>query len=237
MEPAKVLQQYNNRVLASLPQTDIKLLAPHLSPVILKTNRTLHDHGQLIDTVYFLESGVCSSVTTMASGVTVEVGITGRDGFVGIPAVLGTRHSLSRSFIQIPGYGFCVKATILRQQYEASSELRRRLMRFFQGMLTQTAQTAACNRVHEVEQRLARWLLMCHDRMQSDHLTITHEFLAMMLGTRRSTVTIAAGVLRDAGLISYSRRQVTVQNRAGLARASCECYQTVHEEFVRLGLF
>jgi CRP-like cAMP-binding protein len=237
MEPISIPLPYKNRVLASLPPADIKRLAPHLSPVTLKANRSLHEYGQAIDTAYFIEDGVCSSVATMENGVTVEVGITGRDGFIGIPAVLGTRHSLSRSFMQIPGYGFSMKAKILRELSEASSGLRGCLMRFFQGILAQTAQTAACNRVHEVEQRLARWLLMCHDRMQSDHLSITHEFLAMMLGANRSTVTLAAGVLREAGLISYSRRHVTVQNREGLARASCECYRIVHEEFLRLGLF
>jgi CRP-like cAMP-binding protein len=105
-----------------------------------------------------------------------------------------------------------------------------------QGYLVQTAQTAACNRVHELEERLARWLMMCSDRLQSDHIPITHEFLAMMLGTRRSSVTVAAGILHKAGLITYSRGSVTIQKRDGLLHAACECYQTVHEEYLRLGL-
>ena len=164
------------------------------------------------------------------------MGITGRDGFVGLPAVLGTGHSPNRSFIQIPGHGFSVKAKILREQSEASSELRLRLQRSIQGLLVQTAQTAACNRVHELEERLARWLLMCQDRVQNDHLPITHEFLAMMLGTRRTTVTVAAGMLHKAGLIAYSRGHVTIQNRERLEHAACECYQIIREEYVRLGL-
>ena len=188
----------------------------------------------MIDTVYFLEAGICSIVVTMESGNTVEVGITGRDGFVGVPAVLGTGQSPNRSFIQIPGHGFSVKARVLSEQAEASPALRACLQRGIQGLLVQTAQTAACNRVHELEERLARWLMLCHDRVQEDHLPITHEFLAMMLGTRRTTVTVAAGILQKAGLISYSRGRVTIQDRDGLANAACECYQTIHAEYVRL---
>ena len=236
MESSAVSSLYKNRVLASLPPADIKRLAPHLTPVTLKTNRTLHDAGQIVDTIYFLEEGVCSVVVSMETGNTVEVGVTGRDGFVGLPAVLGTEHSPNRAFMQIPGHGFSVKAKILREQSEKSSELRLRLQRVVQGMLVQTAQTAACNRVHELEERLARWLLTCQDRVQSDHIPITQEFLAMMLGTRRTTVTVAAGMLHKAGLIAYSRGHVTIQNREGLTHASCECYRIIHQEYVRLGL-
>jgi CRP-like cAMP-binding protein len=186
--------------------------------------------------VYFLEEGVCSVVVTMENGSTVEVGMTGRDGFVGLPAVLGAGHSPNRAFIQIPGHGFSVKAEVVQEQIEASSELRLCLQRAIQGMLLQTAQTAACNRVHELEERLARWLLMCQDRVQSDHVPITQEFLSMMLGTRRSTVTVAAGMLHKAGLIAYSRGHVTIQDRERLAIVACECYRIIHEEYVRLGL-
>lgn len=234
--PNKNPLSYKNRVLASLPAAEMKRLAPHLCPVTLKRNQSLHDPGQAVDIVYFLEEGICSVVVTMETGNTVEVGITGRDGFVGLPAVLGTGHSPNRTFIQIPGHGFSVEAKVLREQSEASSELRLRLQRVVQGMLVQTAQTAACNRVHNLEERLARWLLMCQDRVQSDQLPITQEFLAMMLGTRRSTVTVAAGMLHKSGLIAYSRGNVTIQNLEGLERASCECYRIIHEEYVRLGL-
>jgi len=237
MESKTVSAPYKNRVLASLPAAEIKRLAPHLSPVALMVNRTLHDAGQTIDSVYFLEDGVCSIVATMASGNTVEVGIIGREGFVGLPAVLGTQASPNRAFMQIPGHGYSIKAKILQEQSEASKELRLLLQRVVQGMLVQTAQTAACNRVHELEERLARWLLMCQDRVQSDQIGITHEFLAMMLGTRRTSVTVAAGTLSKAGIISYSRGLVTIQNRKQLENAACECYRVVHEEDLRLGLF
>jgi CRP-like cAMP-binding protein len=237
MKSTAIQQPYNNRVLASLPALEIKRLAPHLSPVTLEMNRTLHNPGELVDTVYFLESGICSIVVTMENGSTVEVGITGCDAFVGVPALLGAGHSPNRSFIQIPGHGFKVKASVLREQSEVSSELKLCLQRGVQGLLVQTAQTASCNRVHELEERLARWLLMCHDRVRSDHLPITHEFLAMMLGTRRTTVTVAAGLLHRAGLITYTRGHVTIRNFEGLENAACECYRTIHDEYVRLGLF
>jgi CRP-like cAMP-binding protein len=236
MQATSVPQTYKNRVLASLPEVELKRLAPHLSPVTLKTNRTLHDPGQTVDTVYFLEEGICSVVVTMESGNTVEVGIIGRDGFVGLPAVLGAGRSPNRAFMQIPGHGFSVKAKVLQEQFEASSELHLLLQRFVQAILVQTAQTAACNRVHELEERLARWLLMCHDRVQDDRINITHEFLAMMLGTRRTSVTVAAGMLHKAGLIAYSRGNVTIQSRKGLEQAACECHRIIREEYVRLGL-
>jgi CRP-like cAMP-binding protein len=236
MPSIPVPQAYKNRVLASLPAVEIKCLAPHLSPVTLKINRNLHDPGQTIDTVYFLEEGVCSVVVTMENGNSVEVGIIGRDGFVGLSGVLGTERSPNRAFMQIPGHGFSVKAKVLQEQCEVSSELRLRFQRFVQAMLVQTAQTAACNRVHELEERLARWLLMCQDRVQNDRIPITHEFLAMMLGTRRTTVTVAAGMLHKAGLIAYSRGNVTIENRKGLEQAACECYHIIHEEYARLGL-
>lgn len=227
---------YQNRVLASLPAPDIKCLSTHLLPVTFKTKHSLHEPGEQIDTVYFLEDAVASVVITMENGSTVEVGLIGRDGAVGLPALLGSGRAANRTFIQLPGHGYSLKAGILRRLAESSSELRLCLQRAIQGYLVQTAQTAACNRVHELEERLARWLMMCSDRVQSDHIPITHEFLAMMLGTRRSSVSIAAGILHKSGLITYSRGSVTILDREGLTRAACECYQSVYEEYDRLGL-
>jgi CRP-like cAMP-binding protein len=219
-----------------LPASEIERLAPHLSPVTLKRNRTLHDAGEPVDTVYFLEEGMCSIVVTMKSGTTVEVGMTGWEGFVGAAAVLGGGLSPNRCFMQIPGSGFKIKVATLREQSEEPGELRLYLQRAVQGLMVQSRQTAACNRIHSLEERLARWLLCCHDRTQTDRLPITHEFLGMMLGTRRTSVTVAAGILQKAGLISYSHGHVTIQNYQGLKDASCECYQVIHDEYVRLGL-
>ncbi len=228
---------YRNSLLATIPSLVRERLAAHLVPAIFERGQTLHDAGQKVDTVYFIEDGICSVVVTMADGNTVEVGIIGRDSFVGLPAVLGTGQSSNRNFIQVPGSGYSLKASILDEYLsDGSSEFRTCLFRGVQGLLTQTAQTAACNRVHELEERLARWLLMCQDRMQSDRISMTHEFLAMMLGTRRSTVTVAAGMLHKAGLIEYSRGNVTILNRPGLEEVACECYSVIHDEYVRLGL-
>jgi CRP-like cAMP-binding protein len=224
-------------VLASLPAPDLARLAPYLSPRTFTRNQILHDAGQTVDTVYFLEDAICSIVVTMENGSTIEVGVIGRDGFVGMPAVLGAGHSPNRCFIQIAGTGYAVKAKILAEQSrDGSGNFRRLMQHAAQALFAQTAQTAACNRVHELEERLARWLLMCHDRMQIDDLHITHEFLAMMLGTRRSSVTVAVGMLQKAGLIEHERGCVHVENRRGLEEAACECYAVIREEYVRLGL-
>jgi CRP-like cAMP-binding protein len=227
---------YKNELLAALPASDMNRLAPHLSPLILKRNRTLHNPGETVDTVYFLEEGICSLVVTMDDGTTVEVGILGCDGFVGAPAILGTGRSPNHAFIQVPGHGYSIKTTVLRAHSQASSTLHSMLQRSIQGQMVQTAQTAACNRVHDLHERLAKWLLMCRDRVAEDRLPITQEFLAMMLGTRRTTVTVAAGMLHKAGLIVYTRGRVTIEDHAGLKKAACECYGIIHEEYVRLGL-
>jgi CRP-like cAMP-binding protein len=227
---------YKNCVLASLPAPVLQRLASHLSPLTFKSKHSLHEPGIVIETVYFLEDAIASVVVSMQNGSTVEAGLIGRDGVVGISAVMGNGRAANRTFIQVPGHGFGIKAKVLREQVEASVELRSSLHVALQGYLVQTAQTAACNRIHELEERLARWLLMCSDRVQSDRIPITHEFLATMLGTRRSSVTIAAGILHQAGLIDYSRGNVTVQNRKGLIQAACECYQFVYDEYVQLQL-
>lgn len=229
--------QYTNMILRSMAGSDMERLAPHLSLVSLTKPHLLHAPGNAVKAVYFLEDGICSVVATMSQGSTAEVGIIGRDGFVGLPAILGTSFMPNRYVIQISGYGFRVDARILLQQFNASQTLRDTLFRSVQGQLVQSAQTAACNRLHEVPQRLARWLLMCRDRVQVDQIEITQEILAMMLGTRRSSVTVAAHQLQEKGLISYTRGRVAIHDRVGLEHAACECYRVVHSEFVRLGLF
>ncbi|MFY9745852.1 MAG: Crp/Fnr family transcriptional regulator [Acidobacteriaceae bacterium] len=214
----------------------IEQLTPHLTPVDLPVHRTLHDAGGRVDTVYFLEDGICSMVVTMSSGATVEVGRIGRDGFVGLAAILGATHTPNRCFMVIPGLGYRIKAKILQEHSEASSQLRLWLLRSVHSLLIQTAQTAACNRVHELPERLARWILMCDDRIGAGEAPVTQEMLAMMLGTRRSSISVAAGVLQKAGFIEYKRGRVTIQDRAGLVRAACECYEVVNGEYLRLGL-
>jgi CRP-like cAMP-binding protein len=225
---------YKNRVLAALPRAESKRLAPHLSAVTLKQGQTLLD-GKA-NHAYFLEQGMASVVVTVANGDTVEVGVVGIDGVVGVPILLGTGSSPGRTFIQIAGSGFRINAKVLKEEFERPGELRRHLQRYLQAYFVQTAQTAACNRLHRIEERLARWLLTCHDRMDSDLLRLTHDFLGQMLGAPRTTVTLAARLLHQAGLIDYSRGLVTILDRAELEKTACECYPIVRDEFRRLGL-
>jgi CRP-like cAMP-binding protein len=227
-------KSYKNRVLASLPKAEIDRLALHLFPVTLEVNKTLLGASEKISDAYFLEEGLASIVVSMSNGSTVEVGVVGRDGMSGLPLLLGTDSIPSRTFMQISGSGFRIKAKRLLEEYAKPGKLRNLLQNYLQSHLVQTSQAAACNRLHEAEQRLAKWLLICRDRTGSDHLPLTHEFLAQMLGTRRSTVTLAAGILHRAGLIEYSRGHVTILNGEGLKDVACECYRTIRDESRRL---
>jgi CRP-like cAMP-binding protein len=185
---------------------------------------------------YFLEQGIASVVATVEDGTTVEIGVIGLDGVVGIPSLLGAGSAPGRTFVQIAGSGHRIESEVLKEEFERPGELRKHLQKYIQAYLVQTAQTAVCNRLHNIEERLSRWLLTCHDRMESDRLTLTHDFLGQMLGAPRTTVTLAAGLLHRAELIDYTRGVVTIRNRKGLEETTCECYHTVRNEFRRLGL-
>jgi CRP-like cAMP-binding protein len=233
---ADLSKHYKNLILASLPKAEIARLALYLSPLTLELGKTLVEPGEEITHAYFLESGLASEVVAMADGNTVETGITGNDGVVGIPILLGTNSMPSRIFMQIAGCGYRIAAHRLAEAYERPGMLRKLINRYFQAHLTQTSQTAACNRLHDIEERLARCLLICHDLMESDTIALTHEFLGDMLGTPRTTVTLAAGHLQKLELVDYSRGKVRIRNRQGLEKAACECYQIVRDEFERLGI-
>ncbi len=234
MNPRTTPQRYKNLVLASLPKAEIERLRPHLSPVTLKLRQQLLN-GEATH-VYFVEEGLASVVLPMESGTTVEVGVIGREGVVGLPILLGGSQMPGQTFIQIEGSGFRVDAQSAKEQFDRPGQLRNHLQKYVLATLLQSAQNAACNRLHTIGERLARWLLTCHDRVQSNRMPLTHEFLGQMLGTPRTTVTLAAGMLHQAGLIDYSRGHVTIKNRAELENAACECYAVVRKEFDRLGL-
>ena len=226
--------QYKNRVLAALPKDELARLTPYLSPVTLKIRDQLLDGHA--DHAYFLEDGLASVVLTLADGATVEVGVVGIDGVVGLPILLGAENMPGETFIQVEGSGFRIEAKRLKNEFERPGQLRSHLQKYLLANLVQSAQYAACNRLHAISERLARWILTCHDRIQSDRMPLTHEFLGQMLGAPRTTVTLAAGMLHTAGLIDYSRGHVTIKNRPGLEQATCECYLTVRDEYRRLGL-
>lgn len=225
-------QQFKNRILASLPKSELEELEPHLSFVSLPQRKMLVDeklsHG------YFLDSGIASTVVTLGSGDTVEVGAAGFEGLVGMSILLGAQTALGQTFMQVGGAGFRIGAAHLQDAFDHCPELRQRILHFMQAFLVQIAQTAACNRLHTIDERLARWLLTCHDRAGSDHFSLTHDFLAQMLGAPRTTVTQAVGELQRAGLIVSSRGAITVADRTRLERASCECYSAVRQAYRQL---
>ena len=228
------VSHYKNRILSGLPEAEISRLAPHLSKVTLEQEQTLLD-GK-IKYAYFMEEGLASVVAIVEDGTTVEIGVIGCDGIVGIPILLGAGSAPGRTFIQIAGSGFRIESKILKEEFERPSELRKYLQKYIHAYLVQTSQTAVCNRLHNIEERLSRWLLTCHDRMESDRLHLTHAFLGQMLGAPRTTVTLAAGLLHRAEFIDYARGIVIIKNRKGLEDTACECYRTVRNEFRRLEL-
>lgn len=223
-----------NRLLRAFPAEDYAWLAPHLSSVALNLNDVLAEANEPFRHVHFVESGCVSVVNTVAGG-TVEVGTVGNEGIGGLPVFLGTGSVPSRTFVQIPGEARRISADAFAEAANTRPGIRRVMNLYTQAFLCQVAQTAACNRAHKLEERCARWLLMTHDRMEgAATFPLTHQFLAFMLGVRRSGVTIAAGALQQAGIIRYTRGKITVTDRGGLEEASCECYEIVLQEFNRL---
>ena len=193
----------------------------------MRTHDALHESGQPIAHGYFVNDGLASVLNVMTDGKSVEVGLAGKEGFIGLPLVVGLSTSPSRVVMQVAGSAFRIRASDFTQALRRCPQLERQLNLFTHAMAMQATQVAACNRVHEVEERLARWLLMSQDRLGGDRVPLTQEFLAHMLGTRRASVTVAAGILQKAGLIRYTRGEVNVVNRAELEDAACECYQSM----------
>jgi len=223
-----------NRLLGLLPPRDYQRLRPHLHAIPLKNRQFLYAARKPIDFVYFIESGVASVVNTMANGQAAEVGTIGNEGMVGLPLVFGVDRAPTCVYVQVPGAGLRMKATLFRRELARSASMRTVMLRYAHAVFNQVTQSAACNRFHTIEQRACRWMLMTHDRMCSDEFLLTQEFLAMMLGVQRTGVSAAAGGLQRAGLIRYQRGNVTILDRPGLERRSCECYGVSKKEFDRV---
>ena len=223
-----------NGLLAALPPEELERLRPRLRPVELPFDQTLYPADGAVEAVLFVESGMVSLIATLEDGEQVEVGIAGREGLVGLPLVFGDDRSLVEARVQMEGTALRMDAAALRDGMEGSAALRGLLHRYALAFQAQVTMTAACNARHAIEQRLARWLLIAHDRAGADEFPMTHEFVSMMLGVRRPSVSLAAGVLQKAGLIRYARGRMEVTDRPGLEAASCECYHTVRREFARL---
>ena len=228
--------EYKNQILSGLPKAEIARLRPNLEALFLPQNKDLSLPGEKALHGYFLEEGMASIVVTMRNGVSVEVGLVGREGLVGLPILFGTGHITTHTFMQIPGSGFRIRAQALKAEFDRPGTFRTLCGRYFQSYLVQVSSSAACNRLHTIEQRLARWLLLCQDRTALSRLPLTHEFLAQMLGTGRASVSLAAETLQRAKLIVYSRGKLDVVDRKGLEGAACECYQNIRAEDTRLGL-
>jgi CRP-like cAMP-binding protein len=224
----------SNKLLASLANDDFDLLEPHLESVTLGLRKSLERPNKRIEAAYFPEAGFASVVAVQSKGKEVEVGLIGREGMTGLPIVFGNHRSPHATYIQAPGTGQCISATELRKATQTSLSLRDSLLKFVQAFGVQTTHTTVSNAQSRLDVRLARWLLMAHDRIGEDTLTLTHEFLSLMLGVRRAGVTEALHTLREQGLISYGRGLITVQDRKGMERKAGEAYGTPEAEYRRL---
>jgi CRP-like cAMP-binding protein len=216
-----------NGILRRLPRKEFKLIFPKLKLVPLHLHSILNEAAKPIVHCYFLNCGLASILTVLGSGKIVEVGLTGAEGFVGLPLVAGLKSSASRVIVQVAGSGLRISARNMIAALTVCPALRKRLTQFGQEVTVQSAQIAACNRLHNANQRMARWLLMSQDRLGGNHVRLTQEFLAHMLGMRRASVNVALGFLQKKGLIAYARGSVRIEDRLGLEVAACECYASI----------
>ena len=219
-----------NRLLAALPKNEYQRLLPQLEQVTLTFAEVLYEPGASIQHVYFPNDSIVSLLAEVAERATLEVGIVGNEGMAGISVFMGVNTSRNRAVVQGAGTALRMKAAALRQEASHVGSLHRLLHRYSHSLLTQASQSAACNRFHRVNARLARWLLMTHDRLGADEFRVTQEFMSNMLGVRREGVTLAAGILQRDQLISYSRGQVKILNRSDLEAVSCKCYRIIKDE-------
>jgi CRP-like cAMP-binding protein len=223
-----------NKLLSCLSKSDFALLEPHLEPVTLGMRKVLEKPNSRITAAYFPERGFASVVAKQANGKEVEVGLIGREGMTGMPIVLGNHRTPHATYIQAPGDGHCIGANDLRQAMRSSRSLQDTFLKFVQAFGVQTSHTAISNARSKLDQRLARWLLMAHDRLETDCLPLTDEFLSIMLGVRRAGVTEAVQALEVRGLISRTRGRINVRDRKGLERVAAESYGVPEAEYRRL---
>jgi CRP-like cAMP-binding protein len=218
---------YSNTLLSRLMPDTVERL--HLSRVELEVGHEIEFPGSPIENLFFVEEGMASMTNTFSDGSQVEVGMFGFESAIGISALMGTRRSLNRVYTQVEGWGYRSPVEAARKEFDAGGLFQKLALRYVQAQLVQTAQSAGCNAKHHVEQRLARWLLITADRVHRTSFKMSQEFLADMVGVTRSTVSLAAGALKDEGLVDYSRGQMAILDVAGLERRSCECYRVIKD--------
>jgi CRP-like cAMP-binding protein len=226
--------RFANRILAAAPAASLRRMLPHLERFDLPARHWISHTTAPIEHMYFLERGLASMVKTLKDGRTIEVGAIGTEGVLGLFAIYGIDWSFHDSIIQIPGSALRIRPEIVRREMLRSPSLHELFWRYTFGYVSQLSQTAACNLAHTLEQRCCRWLLVASDNAQSDTFPLTHQFLAFMLGVRRSRVSVTCKLLQAGGLIDYRRNQVTIRDRAGLEAKTCECYATMREQFDKL---
>ena len=224
---------YANRILSSLAPGERENLRPHLSPVALPLNKMLEALNRAIEYVYFIERGIVSVVGT-GQGNAIEVGLIGHEGMTGLAVILGVNRTPHKSFVQAPGHALQITTANLTRAIDRNANLRRALLRYCHTFLVQTANTAFVNGSRKLDERLARWLLMAHDRVDGDELPLTHEFLGIMLGVRRAGVTVGLRQLEKLGLIATQRGRVTIIDRAGLEKLAASAYGVPESEYDRL---
>jgi CRP-like cAMP-binding protein len=223
-----------NRLVAVLPPSERQLLLDATTRVALSVRTVLFEPGGVADAVYFPTDGVVSLVTPVHTGAIVEVATIGNEGVVGVPLVQPLSGFAVRAITQVAGHALRLEASVFAELVAHSGPIQVLIDRYTQALFGQIAQGAACNRLHSSEERLSRWLLMSQDRVQSDQFEITQEFLGQMLGARRSTVSVSAGILQRAGLVKYTRGHVTIVDREGLKAVSCECYAVIKSQLDRI---
>jgi len=219
-----------NRILRALSATSLERIRPHFEPVSLPLRKIILRPGEPVEHVYFVEDGFVSLVKSMADGRAVEVGGAGREGLAGISALYGILRCMFECVVRLPGSALRINSKMLLGEMARNAALRELLLRYGHAAMDEIAQTAACNRLHTLEQRCARWLLILYDAGESNTLPLTQEFLAVMLGVQRPRVSVVLNAMHQSGLIDATRGHITVTDRSGLERASCECYRTIRQE-------
>jgi len=223
-----------NKLLGALPQTEFDRVSAHLEVVSLTLGEVLYESGDKLDYVYFPTTSIISLLYIMENGATAEIGVVGNDGVLGIALFMGGDTTPNRAVVQSAGHAVKMPARELKAEFTLGGVFHNLLLRYTQALITQISQTAVCNRLHPIEQQLCRWLLLSHDRLDSDELVMTHDLISNMLGVRREGVTVAAQKLASQGLIRNDRGAITVLDRLGIERSVCECYKVVSEEYRRL---
>ena len=229
-----MVEPVGNRLLARLPPEEMERLRPHLEPVSFALGKVIYESGGRQNYIYFPITVIISLLYLMENGTSAEMGVAGNEGLVGIALFMGGDTVPNRAVVQSAGVAFRMKTKVLQDEFARGGTFQRLLLRYTQALMTQMSQTAVCNRLHTIEQQLCRWLLLSHDRLDSDKLVMTQELIANMLGVRREGVTHAAGRLQENELISYVRGRITILDRPGLEASVCECYRVVKDEYDRL---